>query len=57
MSYLPCLRSFIVKLVEGFHEPVAGGVDSVQPVGISEMTVCRMNLFILLQSCQPSFVR
>jgi hypothetical protein len=42
--------------VEGCHEPVAGGVESVQPVGLHEMSGCRRNLFTLLHSCRPASV-
>jgi hypothetical protein len=39
--------------VEGCHEPVVGGVESVQPVGLHEMTVCRRNFFFaaILSTC------
>jgi hypothetical protein len=39
--------------VEGCHEPVAGGVDSIQPVGLHEMTVCRRNVCVakILLTC------
>jgi hypothetical protein len=42
--------------VEGYREPVVGGVESVQPVRILEMTVCRRNLCVLLQSCRLASV-
>jgi hypothetical protein len=43
VSCLPCWRCALLGLWKACHEPVAGGVESVQPVGLPEMTMCRRN--------------
>ena len=51
---LPCWRRCIV---EGCHELVVGRVESVQPVGLHEMSGCRRNIFNLLYSYKPASIR
>jgi hypothetical protein len=42
--------------VEGCHESIVGGVESVQPVGLHEKCGCRRNLCALLHSCRSAYV-